>query len=162
MKPYKMFKCITLILIFLAPYLNHAQYFLINDFFYKPINDSILWESPLSPRLVIREGITEVRLSGKNWDCKRKPDCVCLSTNNYSCTYIYFTKIYQYDSLGYPIKIVIRKDSAFDRINVYDLNDFSGKFIMTKDTASSYRYEFKCINTYNKRAQLEKAELYRS
>ncbi|MCC6369962.1 MAG: hypothetical protein IT236_03030 [Bacteroidia bacterium] len=122
----------------LASLICHAQTNFLDNFFWTPDNDSLLWKSPLAPRQVTNQGIEKVEIKRKFWH---------FYYNRYGCgvepklkkkKYEFASTIYTYDSLGYPIKI--------------NLKDFAD---------SRQNFVFKCINTYTINGQLIKSELFR-
>ncbi|MCC6369963.1 MAG: hypothetical protein IT236_03035 [Bacteroidia bacterium] len=80
--------------------------------FYKQFTDSLLWESPLKPAQVIKEGIKEVKVSIKTWGCSCEGNSIECPQGTYTCGYFYSLQIYTYDSLGFPTKLVIKQDTS--------------------------------------------------
>lgn len=105
--------------------------------FYYPEIDSLLWESPISPRMVLKERIKKAEVLQKIWrcECKNCPDWN-RDPRRVKCVYTKNTRIYTYDSLGFPLRIVLQADSE-----------------------SMESHEFKCNNAYDTLGHLLKSEL---
>lgn len=109
----------------------------ISNALYYPENDSLIWESPISSRLVTKERIIKVEVSEKKWQCECISCCYSSDPSKVNCAYSKTRRVYMYDSLGFPIKIVVTEDS-------------SSKVLQT----------FKCTNIYNAKRQLVRSELH--
>lgn len=129
-------KFFFILFVFLSAF-GFSQVSLSNEFFIPDI-DSLLWESPVAPRLVIREKIKKIEVAQKIWQCECK-NCFGVSAKKRvpTCVYTSNKRIYFYDSLGFPVKILVEEDS---------------------EPKGSFKFE--CLNTYDLKGCLVKSELY--
>ncbi len=132
-----MSRIFVLMLFCLTALKSAAQFYLTNGYYLE--NDSSLWKSPISPRMVTLERIKEVRVSEKKWNCTHigSPCVIRRDSRAYNCGYFHKTTTYAYDTLGFPIKIIV------------DWENDSIKPI-----------EYTCINSYNTEGRLIKSELF--
>lgn len=110
----------------------------VNLYFSVFKNDSLLWDSPISAKLAKKEGIKKVEFLENVWErnCNGCPD-IARDPKRFTCKYTKKKIVFSYDSLGFPVRIMLIKYSDFQEV-----------------------FEFKCLNYYDLKGLLLKSELY--